>query len=159
MSVTVYDDSLSTKAIYSAEDTVLRILDEGGVMDFHGSRLDLGGCRVRRHNPAQLPMVRGMVAGLWQARRSDRPAPMLRVSERAYRRAWYSPAAHEIVVPRRQWAWNDLVLCHELAHALAETGHDQRSSHGKVWRREYCALVTDVIGAEAGLILMDALAL
>jgi len=155
-----YDDKLSTRSIYAAEAAVAEVLDRGGLVDFHGSLLALDGCRVRKYTPQQLPLIRGMIGGLWQVHGTGGPAPSLRASQRAGGgRAWYSHGAREIVLPINSWAWNDMVVLHELAHACTVAGPDQRSSHGKAWRKNYCSLVSEVVGPEAGLLLMDALAL
>jgi putative metallohydrolase (TIGR04338 family) len=155
---TMYDDRLATKTLYAAENRVLAMLDRGGAVDFHGSMLSLDGCKVRRFEPFMAPAVQGMINGLWPAHGGTGRAPLFRISERAGGgRAWYSRSAHEIVLPLHRWAWNDLVLLHELAHALTSATHNQRSAHGHEWRKAYAALVSDVVGPEAGLLLMDAL--
>ena len=157
---TTYDDSLATKTLYAAEDRVLGMLDRGGLVDFHGSMLSLDGCKVRRFEPQQAPIVQGMIDGLWTAHGGKGSAPLLRISKQAGGgRAWYSRGGHEIVLPLHRWAMQDLVILHELSHGIANVGHNQRSSHGHTWRRTYAALVSDVIGPEAGLLLMDALSL
>ena len=157
---TVYDDKLSVQTIYAAEDMVGRVIRDGGTVDFHGSQLWLGNCRIKEYTPDQEPLLRGIAAGLYTRHRlPGRPdlPPTLRISRKAYRRATYFGARHEIVLPSQRWAMNDLVLAHEVAHACAGNGHNQRSGHGKQWRAVYAAIVSDLIGPEAGLLLMDAL--
>jgi len=155
-----YDDQLATGTIYAAENAVAAMLDRGGLVDFHGSLLALDGCRVRRYTPQQVPLIQGMIGGLWRVHGTGGPPPSLRASARAGGgRAWYNHNTREIVLPTHSWAWNDLVILHELSHACTGVGGDQRSSHGHTWRKNYCSLVSEVIGPEAGLLLMDALAI
>jgi len=155
----MYDDSLSTKTLYAAEDNVAKAIKRGGTADFFGSSLDLRQCAIRTYTPDQLPIMTGVVAGLYAAfgRGVRQQPPTLRLSKRAYARAWYSPAQHEIVLPAREWAFTDIVLCHEVAHACTGCGHDQRSAHGHPWRKTYCAIVAAVVGPEAGLLMRAAL--
>lgn len=160
MATTTYDDQLTARDVYRIEDMVTQVVRAGGDFDFHGSRLWLGNCRIATYTPDQQPLLSGITAGLYGKHRAPgRPdaAPALRISRRAYRRAWYSNAEHRIVLPNQRWSLNDWVLAHEVAHACAGVGHDQRSSHGKPWRRVYAAVVSDLIGPEAGLLLLDAL--
>ena len=154
----VYDDALSTSTIYAAENNVTAMVERGGAVEFFGSTLDLRQCAVRTYTPDQLPLLQGMVTGLYGTYRYGvrEQAPTIRISPRAYRRAWYSPGVHEIVLPGARWAWNDMVLCHEIAHAASGCGHDARSAHGKAWRAIYAAMVAEVVGPEAGLLLQAA---
>jgi putative metallohydrolase (TIGR04338 family) len=157
--VTAVDDDLSLDTVYTAENVVLGILDRGGAVDFHGSTLDLSRIKVRRWKPDQLLIMRGIVDGLYQKHRTTGPqrSPALRSSRKAVK-AFYQGGAHEIVLPLQPWAWNDLVLMHELAHSLTTgTGRGNRAAHNLAWRKMYAALVSEVIGPEAGLILMNQL--
>jgi putative metallohydrolase (TIGR04338 family) len=149
-----YDDLLPLNAIYAAEDSVIAALKRGGPVDFFGSAIDLDGCVFREYTPLQIPFVQGMVSGLWAQQRGDMPPPSLRLSDKAFVKATYTRSKHEIMLPRSRWALNDLVVLHELAHALGGLDHDQRSSHGKTWRKEYAHLVARVCGTEAGVLLM-----
>jgi putative metallohydrolase (TIGR04338 family) len=155
------EDGLAVATIYAAEDAVLKVIDGGGTVSFFGSTLDLSRIKVRRYAPSDVPFVRGMLHGLYQAHRGPgvrAASPTLRVSNRSYRRAVYYPGKHQIVMPQAQYFWNDLVLMHELAHALTEgNGRGQRAAHGKNWRKQYASLVSEVIGPEAGLLLLNAL--
>lgn len=161
MSTTVYDDALGVQTIYANERLVERMLRDGGTVEFHGSMLWLGDCRIRMYEPDQQPLLSGIVAGLYGKHRQEgRPvvAPTLRISRKAYRRAWYSRASHEIVLPAMRWSMNDMVVAHEVAHACTGGGHNQRSAHGRQWRAAYAAVASDLIGPAAGLLLLDALA-
>jgi len=157
--VTAYDDSLSLATIYAAEQNVAIAVQTGGAADFFGSTLDLGRCTIRTYRPDQLPLLQGMVGALYERHNGTRrqKLPQLRVSAKAYRRAWYDTGDHAIVLPMARWAWNDMTLMHELAHACNGYAHDQRQAHGLAWRRLYAALVADVVGAEAALLLQAAL--
>jgi putative metallohydrolase (TIGR04338 family) len=152
---------LSVKGIYATEALVGRILNEVGVVDFYGSTLDLPANGLRQFTPQLLPIMTGMVEGLYLShRREGTPlkAPTLRASKRAYTTAHYHPGKHEIMLPLQRWAFSELVLLHEIAHAAVGGSHSgQRSAHGKAWRATYAALVRDAVSPEASLILMDAL--
>jgi putative metallohydrolase (TIGR04338 family) len=154
-----YDDGLALKDIYAAERQVEALFEQGGTVQFYGTALDLANCRVAVYHPAQQHLLAGVVAGLYAAHRGpDRPAaaPALRISEKAYARAWYDRGKHEIVLPRMRWSMSSFTVAHEVAHAATGTGHDGRSSHGHRWRKTFAAIARDCIGPEAGLLLMDA---
>jgi putative metallohydrolase (TIGR04338 family) len=154
-----YDDALPTRTIYAAENNVARMIQRGGAVEFFGSTLSLRDCKIDDLTPASLHIWRGVVEGLYERhRRGTRlDPPEIVVSHRAYHRAWYSPATHTITLPMAQWAWSSFVLMHELAHALSDCGHNQRSAHGHIWRKTYCALVAEIVGPEAGLLLQAAM--
>ena len=156
-----YDDALPVATIYAAENNVAAAVKKGSAVQFlGGSTLDLDRCRIRNYSPAQIDLLRGMVGGLYYTFRNKgtrQQSPDIRISTRAYRRAWYNTATHEIVLPASQWAFNDMVLAHEIAHACSASGHDQRSAHGVAWRKTYAAIVAEVIGREAALLLQAAL--
>lgn len=150
-------DTLTVKTIYATEDNVGRLLKRGGQIEVHGQLLRIQP--VQPFNRHMLPLMQGMVNGLYLAhRRPGTPAqpPALNTSERAYAKAWYTPATHTIVLPRRQWAFEKIVLCHEVAHACVGAAHDQRSAHDSPWRKTYAAMVAEVVGPEAGLLLQAA---
>lgn len=153
-----YDDALSTATIYAAERSVAEAVKRGGAVEFFGSTLTLDGCTVHDLDPRTIHIWQGVVEGLYERHRTGtrQQPPEIAVSRRAYRRAWYSPATHTITLPAAQWAWNSMTLLHELAHALTDGGHDQRSAHGRQWRAEYASLVAEVVGPEAGLLLQAA---
>lgn len=160
-----YDDGLFLKEVYAAEDLAIRLIERGGAVNFHGSVLDLSNCRPMRFKPANLVIMQGMVDGLYaQHRAASTPLspPKVTINKRAFKKANYKRWQHQIMFPGGQgaeWAWNQMILLHEVAHACSGIGHDERSSHGKQWRKTYAALVSQAVGPEAGLILMDALAL
>jgi len=158
--MTAYDDGLSLATIYAAEQNVATAVQTGGAVQFlGGSTLDLGQCRIRTYRPDQMPLLQGMIGALYERHNGTRrqKLPQLRVSAKAYRRAWYDTGQHAIVLPMMRWAWNDMTLMHELAHACNGFAHDQRAAHGLAWRRLYAVLVADVVGPEAGLLLQAAL--
>jgi putative metallohydrolase (TIGR04338 family) len=153
-----YCDDLRTKDLYAVERTVARMIEEGGTVDFHGSFLTLRP-HPQRFSPRLLPLLTGVVAGLYRAHRgphSPIDPPTVRVSRRA-NHGWYDRTRHEIVLPAMKFAWNDLYIAHELAHAIVGTGHNQRAAHGMEWRKMYAAVVRDFVSPEASLLLLDAL--
>lgn len=158
--MTAVDDDLSLATVYAAEDQVLNLITRGGIVDFYGSVLDLSECRVRSYEPWQIGFMQGVVNGLYEKHRDDRVPerpPVLRLSKRAVD-ACYRSGKHTITLPLQPWAWNDLVLCHEVAHALTVTmSRGNRTAHNYDWRKMYTSLVSEVIGPEAGLLLMNQL--
>ena len=152
---------LSVKAVYSRERMVEQVLVEGGTVDFYGSTLDLPPKGLRQYSPLMLPLMTGIVAGLYASHRREGTrleAPSLRISKKAYATAHYHPGKHEIMLPLEKWAFSELTLLHEVAHAVVGGGHrDQRSAHGKAWRIAYASLMRDAVSPAASLILMDAL--
>ena len=153
---------MSVRDVYAAENVVLATIRKGGIVDFHGSLIDLRDNRVMEFDRDHLPIMAGMIGGLyranWQPGMQEEP-PTLQVSERAHSRAVYRNWDHSIVLPKHgRWAWNSLVLLHELSHSMVESKRGQKAAHGIPWRRQYAALVGQAVGAEAGLLLLDALA-
>ena len=154
------EDVMKVEDVYHAEHMVERMIQRGGTVDFHGARLDLHGEANRLYTPLQQPLIQGIVCGLYEAHRLDsRPtqAPLLRLNRNAHRRAWYSSAKHEIVLPTMRWAMTDTTLAHEVAHACVGAGHTNRASHGQEWRKTFAAVVRDLIGPASSLLLLDAL--
>lgn len=155
-----YDDSLPLATIYAAERQVERILKQGGTVEFYGSTLDLRDCSIPTYHPAALPLLQGVVNGLYAAHRDpDQPVapPVLRFNDKPRRTSWYQSGTHEIALTKTTDFMNGLILAHEVAHAADGKGHNQRSAHGKSWRRIYAAMVRDLVGPEASLLLQDAL--
>lgn len=108
-------------AVYAAEEQWAHALDRGGLVEFHGSRLQL---------PVQLRFgslvdVAAYVNAITQARR----LPSVRVRVRAgdarahYERAFGSGQA-VIAIPAAQWAMRESVLLHELAHHVVACAFD-----------------------------------
>ena len=75
------------------------------------------------------------------------------------RRAHYEPATATIAIPIRDlWAGREAVVLHELAHHLACSAGVPASASGRRWhgaefRAAMCDLVTEVLGAQAALLL------
>ncbi|RPJ82747.1 MAG: hypothetical protein EHM13_08480 [Acidobacteria bacterium] len=153
------DDDLSIATVYAAEDGVQELLRRGGIVDFYGTTLDLAQNRVRSFEQWQLPFMQAMIEALYQKHRAGGPVvgPVLRESKKAGH-PHYRPGKHEIVLPSQAVYWTDLVLCHELAHALTpDSSGGNRAAHDLAWRRTYCALVSEVVGREASMLLQSAL--
>ena len=138
----------AAKPYYDAEFELRFILEHGGTVDFYGSTLvvpeerkfgDLEG--VRRYLAAACAHIG------WEGE-----PPKVR-ARRGETRAHYDMLKHEIAVPehrgsRHSWALREIVILHELAHAMT-TGH----GHDSVFCSSLVGLVTRCIGQEAGFLL------
>jgi hypothetical protein len=150
------------KEVYARESQLEALLITGGdVRLAHGEVVHLGKGVRENWTPAQVGIVQGIIEGLWSRYQSG-PAPTLRVSTKASRKAGYHPGKHEIRMPASQWAWNTLLfILHELAHALDnnpdEEWKGQKHVHGSSWTVWYIDLITDVYGEEARILAFDVL--
>jgi putative metallohydrolase (TIGR04338 family) len=146
-------------ALYAAEDQWSAVLDRGGHVDFFGSRLDVpvqrrfgdvGSVQAYVDRVLELPLVR---SGYPQA------GPVHVRDRVGQRRAHYEPASSTIAVPMRElWAGRESVVLHELAHHLAcSTGVPAapagRRWHGSEFQTAMCALVAEMLGEPAALLL------
>lgn len=166
-------------AVYAAEEQWAHALDRGGLVDFHGSRLQL---------PVQLRFgsladASAYVNAVTQAQ--GLPSVRLRVragDARAHYERAFGAGQAVIAVPAAAWAMRESVLLHEIAHhvvACAADGSavdgsggdepDQRSdspsersdsptcdaiaAHGPQFAAALVALVEHQLGAEAALLL------
>jgi putative metallohydrolase (TIGR04338 family) len=146
-------------ALYAAEDQWSSVLDRGGQVDFFGSRLDIPVQR-RFGDIASVQAYVDLVLAMPAVVAAYPDAGQVRVRERdGQRRAHYEPASATIAVPMRDlWAGRESVVLHELAHHLAcsigvPTSPSGRRWHGAEFRKAMCALVAEVLGEPAALLL------
>lgn len=146
-------------ALYAAEDQWSSVLDRGGQVDFFGSRIDVP-MQLRFGDIASVQEYVDRVLAMPAVCSAYPAAGPVRVRERSgQRRAHYEPATATIAVPMRDlWAGREAVVLHELAHHLACSAGVPASPSGRRWHgAEYqaamCALVTEVLGAQAALLL------
>ena len=64
------------------------------------------------------------------------------------KKAHYEHDTNTIAIPDSDWSRREIVVLHEIAHALAPGDH-----HGAKFRKAYVDLMTSVLGHEAGFIL------
>lgn len=72
--------------------------------------------------------------------------------------AHYAPFLHEIAMPvhkgsHHSWAMREMVVLHEVAHHLDD---QSEAAHGKSFAKIFQHLVSEIIGPEVGLLLLDA---
>lgn len=154
------DSDFQRQRVYDAEDMLRVTLDRQHVaptVDFYGSTLvlpmerkfgDLDG--VQRYVEAILDL--NWVKATWPTRAKY---PVRVRPRRGARFAHYQLGT--IAVPPHKiggkWAMREFVILHELAHHLAIG--DQ---HGPLFVSVFQRLVSEIIGPEAGLLLMDSYA-
>lgn len=137
----------SPKAYYDAEHEVEFILQNGGTAEVYGSYLTVPPLRKF----GDLDGVRRYVETVC-AVFDFKPVPAV-ARRHGDKAATYQLSTHTIKIPdhrgsRHSWAMNELVVLHELAHAMTRGhGHDARFCSKLV------QLVDRVIGPEAGLLL------
>lgn len=139
-------------AVYAAEDLVASLLDRGGVVDFHGSRVDV----PLQRRFADIDSIRRYLDAVracdWGA--GDTPAPMVRLRRGQAKAHWSAPDT--IAIPTgASWAMSELVVIHEYAHHVAwhRSGH---LGHGRVFCDHMRMLVAGALGDAAALILLAA---
>lgn len=146
-------------ALYAAEDQWSAVLDRGGQVDFFGSRIDV----PMQRRFGDIASVQAYVDGVLSRPAVHAAYPAagpVRVRERSGQlRAHYEPSTGTIAVPMRdRWAGREAVVLHELAHHLACSAGVPVSTSGRRWHgSEFQAamhdLVTEVLGAQAALLL------
>lgn len=155
--------------LYAAEDQIARMLDRasgrsaggGSTVEFHGSRLTLPVER-RFADVASVQRFVDAVLSLASVRARWGVLPPVTVRERAGQRAaHYEPPGGIAVPARERWALRELVVCHEIAHHVADhtaqrAGGGDRARHGPPFPDCYAALVGHVIGPEVELLLRGA---
>ena len=139
-------------AVYAAEDVVAALLTRGGVVDFHGSRLDVPQQRRFGDLGAVQRYLDSVRACSWGA--PDTPRPTVRSRRGQTKAHWSAPA--EIAVPvESEWAMTELVVLHEYAHHI--NWHERgRTDHGPDFCGQMQQLVKGALGDAASLILLGA---
>ena len=139
-------------AVYGAEDQVSAVLDRGGVIDFHGSRLDL----PMQRRFGDLDSVRRYLTAIrlqpWGG--IDAPLPSVRCRRGPTRAHWTAPG--EIALPESErWAMTEMVLLHEYTHHLQwhRTG---ATTHDRDFCVMMCDLVAGAVSPSAALVLRAA---
>ena len=137
-----------SKPVYDAEFELRFMLENGGAVEAYGSTLTLP---IERKF-GDIDGVQRYVDLVWEG---DNP-PAVR-PRRGNTAAHYSRSKHEIAVPdhvgsQHSWAMRELVILHEIAHAMT-----RGDSHGARFCGVFVDLVSRFIGPEAGFILMAGL--
>ena len=147
--------------VYAAEQLVRRVYDladrsDCRTLNIHGSHITLPIER-RFADTNSIQRYLDLVTNLsWVRDEWPRAAVPLRVRARAGQRAaHYERHTATIAIPpyesNQAWAMREFVVLHELAHHLAPDA--AAAAHGPEFVDRCSRLVTELIGAEAGLLL------
>jgi putative metallohydrolase (TIGR04338 family) len=151
--------------VYAAESLVCRIYDRANqsgspAIDLHGSTIILpierrfASIESMQHY-ADRVLALAWVHSAWPERAG---VPVTVYTRRGQARAHYEPISATIAIPPHEhnqaWAMRELVLLHELAHHLTP---EPVAPHGPEFAQNHLALVSEIIGPEAGLLLRTAM--
>ncbi|MFT4087830.1 MAG: TIGR04338 family metallohydrolase, partial [Gordonia sp. (in: high G+C Gram-positive bacteria)] len=125
---------MSASAVYDAERLWSAMLDRGGVVDFHGSHLQI----PMQKRFADVPSAQRYADGLLASdvvREAYPAAGPVRVRERrGQTRAHYEPGTSTIAVPMGDRTYGrESVLLHETAHHLSASAGLSASASGTRW--------------------------
>lgn len=150
---------MSASAVYDAERLWSVILDRGGPVDFHGSRLYV----PKQRRFADIPSVQRYADGVLalQSVRAEYPrAGAVRVRERRGQLgAHYEQPAAVIAIPMRNRTFGgESTVLHELAHHLSASAGLPETARGTQWhgtefREALIFLASVVLGESAALLL------
>lgn len=135
-------------AVYRTEDIVIKLLKDGGTVDLFGSTFPLPEAGFRRFG--RVEDAERYLDALWQmswVQEYQISKPALRV-RRGDRKAHYERRSHTIAVPAADWALNEMVVLHEVAHALTPG-----DGHGQRFRRVLADLTSRAIDPVVGILL------
>jgi len=144
--------------VYEAEALVRRIFDRAvdfPVVDIAGSHLTLPPERKFASLESVQAYVDAVLALPWVRTSWSRAAVSATVRSRGGQsRAHYERSTAGIAVPLHRggqaWALRELVILHEIAHHLAP---EDEPAHGPAFLGRHVALVTRIVGDEAGFLL------
>jgi putative metallohydrolase (TIGR04338 family) len=150
--VTRRDRDSRRSAAYEVEDRWSSLLDNGGVLDFFGSRLTMPVQRRFGTVDAMQTYVDWVLA-LPTVMQTYGTLPTVVVRARAGQsKAHSDPASSTIAIPLdARWAARESVLLHEIAHHVMARG--TAAWHGSAYASVMLELVTCTLGPEAALVL------
>lgn len=150
---------MSASAVYGAEHQWSAVLDRGGLVNFHGSHMDV----PMQKRFADIPSVQtyvDAVLALDSIREKYPNAGPVRVRERRGQgKAHYEPSTATVAIPMENRAFGrESTVLHELAHHLSVSeGLPATPSgtrwHGTEFREAMLFLVSVVLGEPAALLL------
>lgn len=150
---------MSASAVYGAEQQWSAVLDRGGVVDFHGSLINVPVQR-RFADIASVQRYVDAVLVLDAVRERYPDAGPVRVRERrGQSSAHYEPSRATMAIPLRNRAFGtESTVLHELAHHLSVSAGLPGTPagtrwHGVEYRNTMLFLVTVVLGEPAALLL------
>jgi putative metallohydrolase (TIGR04338 family) len=150
---------VSASAVYEAEHQWSAVLDRGGMVNFHGSHMEV----PLQKRFADIPSVQSYVdrvLALEPVRETYPNAGPVRVRERrGQSKAHYEPSTATVAIPLDNRAFGrESTVLHELAHHLSVSDGLPASPSGTRWhgaefRDAMLFLVNVVLGDEAALLL------
>ena len=150
---------MSASAVYGAENQWSAVLDRGGLVNFHGSHIDVPMQKRFADVPALQRYVDSVLA-LDAVREKYPNAGPVRVRDRRGQgKAHYEPSTATVAIPLANRAFGrESTVLHELAHHLSvSAGLPATPSgtrwHGVAFRDAMLFLVNVVLGEEAALLL------
>jgi putative metallohydrolase (TIGR04338 family) len=150
---------VSASAVYGAEHQWSAVLDRGGLVNFHGSHMDL----PMQKRFADIPSVQryvDAVLALDSVREKYPDAGPIRARERRGQgEAHYEPSTATVAIPMEDRAFGrESTVLHELAHHLSVSEGLPATLRGTRWhgmefREAMLFLVSVVLGEPAALLL------
>lgn len=150
---------MSASAVYGAEDQWSAVLDRGGVVDFHGSHINVP-LQKRFADIASVQRYVDAVLALEPVREAFPNAGPVRVRERRGQgKAHYEPSTATMAIPLHNRAFGrESTVLHELAHHLSVSQGITATPSGNRWhgvefREAMLFLVSVMLGESAALLL------
>ncbi|MGE0220551.1 TIGR04338 family metallohydrolase [Mycolicibacterium sp.] len=150
---------MSASAVYGAEDQWSAVLDRGGVVDFHGSHINVP-LQKRFADIASVQRYVDAVLALEPVREAFPNAGPVRVRERRGQgKAHYEPSTATMAIPLHNRAFGrESTVLHELAHHLSVSQGLTATPSGNRWhgvefREAMLFLVSVMLGESAALLL------
>lgn len=150
---------MSASAVYGAEHQWSAVLDRGGLMDFHGSLINLPTQR-RFADISSVQRYVDRVLAMDSVRERFPNAGPVRVRDRrGQSKAHYEPSTATVAIPMQNKAFGcESTVLHELAHHLSVSDGLPATPAGTRWhgvefRGAMLFLVSAVLGEPAALLL------
>lgn len=150
---------MNASAVYDAEHLLSAVLDRGGLVEFHGSHLQV----PMQRRFADIPSVQRYldeVLSLHPIReRYPNAGPVIVRERRGQTSAHYEPATATVAIPMRKREFGtESVALHELAHHVSVSDGLPASATGTRWhgvefREAMIHLVSTVLGDAPALLL------
>ncbi|MBB4854240.1 putative metallohydrolase (TIGR04338 family) [Mycobacteroides chelonae] len=150
---------MSASAVYAAEDQWSAVIDRGGIVNFHGSLINVPMQKRFADIPSVQRYVDGVLASDSVREQYPNAGPVCVRERRGQSRAHYEPSTATVAIPMKDRTYGrESTVLHELAHHLSVSeGLPATSSgtrwHGEEFRRAMIFLVTVMLGEPTALLL------
>jgi len=150
---------VSASAVYGAEQQWSAVLDRGGLVNFHGSQIDVPMQKLFADIPSVQRYVDRVLASDSVREMYPNAGPVRVRERRGQGKAHYEPSTATVAIPMENRAFGrEGTVLHELAHHLSVSEGLPATSRGTRWhgvefRRAMIFLVTVVLGEPAALLL------